>query len=454
MEPLFAWNGSCLFLSSIAACFVLAKKPNTARGRQRKKSDDSWAALGYWKQKSQREHRTRTSVIAQAWNSLSKEEKATLVALVRQQKNQQDEKLESALLHGVDVCIDLSYEKQQTIGELRSLARQLSNTYAMVKRAAVLCHLHITSVGTSPGRDREEADTDRNGFIEAILGEGVLGYLYDQLKHPINYLLPAFGVLMSSRCDSKPSVKWSTTEAKRRGEQAAGDNTDTLVFLEKMGYANWKISKHAEGPSAVASASAATAGYANAKPAKTVVYLSPDAPESLTRFDNDCVYVIGGIVDCTVRSGLTFEQAQSLGAVSRRLPIQEHVPEYINRVLNIDCCVHIVCTYLETQDWAETFRRTLPKRKLIKGGKAERYKRNKENKKIDAEEKEKEKEKEKDVGNSDADNGERDGEEGNDDDSGEGLGGSLEARAVNSRWIRWIEREVGLEYGTKDKDKV
>ncbi len=40
-----------------------------------------------------------------------------------------------------------------------------------------------------------------------------------------------------------------------------------------------------------------------------LVVLSPDAEEPLTRLEPDCVYVVGGIVDRSVRKGVTSEFA-------------------------------------------------------------------------------------------------------------------------------------------------
>jgi len=424
-----------LFLGSVLLHKLLAgaQKKHSKGGRERKKvNSESWAgslwaavsstpALGYFKTKTQREHRVRTSALACAWNLLSKEEKVTLVNLVRQSKIRQAEKLNWALSNGIDVCVDLSYETQQTIGELRSLARQLSNTYAMMKRSPNPCHLHITSIGSQVhAKTAKSIDTERVGLMTEV----ILDYFYNLFR---------------------TITRRSSADKKQQKEKSKGNNEDTMLFLDRMGFSNWKVSKHAEGPSVVANG-------------RAIVYLSPDAPEALTHFDPACVYVVGGIVDCTVRSGLTKNRARSVGAVCRRLPIQEYIPDHGNHILNVDCCVHIVCSHIETGDWAETFKRTLPQRKLIKGGKAERYRRNKD------------RGVENSTGYEGADgggggNGGGGGGGGGDEDEdevggigigddSESLGGSLEARAANSRWIRWIEREVGLEYGTKDREKA
>ena len=60
--------------------------------------------------------------------------------------------------------------------------------------------------------------------------------------------------------------------------------------------------------------------------AAQVTVLSPDAPEPLLQLEPDRVYAIGGIVDRTVRKGVTLEfaaqQGMQVGAAGRqhRLP--------------------------------------------------------------------------------------------------------------------------------------
>ena len=74
------------------------------------------------------------------------------------------------------------------------------------------------------------------------------------------------------------------------------------------------------------------------------------------------MYVIGGIVDRSVRKALTLSRAEELEVTARRLPLQEYIPERRTHILNVDTMLSVVCTYMATRDWADTLRRTVPLR--------------------------------------------------------------------------------------------
>jgi tRNA (guanine9-N1)-methyltransferase len=237
-----------------------------------------------------------------------------------------------------------------------------------------------------------------------------------------------------------------------------------MSHLRELGVQNWLVSLHAQGPECLVHSAAISDvkddGKDQVTTATTIVYLSPDAVEPLLDIDPQCVYVIGGIVDRSVRGGQTLKRAQehassavnghndvngnadvkleprtTYNVLCRRLPIQEFIPERANHVLNVDCCVHTLCVYMELKDWAKTLRITLPKRKLVRGGKKERYRQNREQA----------------LQSSSAANGDGDGDgkeeycDGEGDSDGDGDGDqSIAALAKNSRWQRWVTREIGL----------
>ena len=83
----------------------------------------------------------------------------------------------------------------------------------------------------------------------------------------------------------------------------------------------------------------------------TIVVLSPDADEILQDIDSSKVYIIGGIIDRTVRSNLTLDLASVQGVASRRLPVKEFFPQAQSHVINIDQVVSLFCHFQETKDW-------------------------------------------------------------------------------------------------------
>ena len=80
------------------------------------------------------------------WEGLSEEEK-----LIAREKKKNDllmgiSRLEAARESGVNVCVDMSWDQENSLTEKRSLWKQLSLCYACLKRTEVPVHLHITSL--------------------------------------------------------------------------------------------------------------------------------------------------------------------------------------------------------------------------------------------------------------------------------------------------------------------
>ncbi|KAG2425676.1 hypothetical protein HXX76_013518 [Chlamydomonas incerta] len=119
----------------------------------------------------------------------------------------------------------------------------------------------------------------------------------------------------------------------------------------------WRVVKLEEGPAA-------------AFGPDRVVVLSPDAEEALEGVDGEHVYVIGGIVDRTVRKGLTVKFAETERVACRRLPIRENAEQLglgkgvtKNPVLNIDDVVRALLVFHDTGDWVRALDAAIPIRK-------------------------------------------------------------------------------------------
>eukprot|EP01031_Cornospumella_fuschlensis_P039847 gene39847-48521_t len=129
-------------------------------------------------------------------------------------------------------------------------------------------------------------------------------------------------------------------------------NPSSYVFdsLQKQGLDHWFVDKHSEGAEQIF-------------PKDKLVYLSPDATEVLETIESDKVYVIGGIVDRSVKKNLTLDKAKLHGLRVARFPVQEYVPSRVTHILNIDTCVHIISYYLRYKDWERALREAIPQRK-------------------------------------------------------------------------------------------
>lgn len=253
--------------------------------------------LRTWKKQKRQDYtqRLKSRRVAE-WNKLSDEEKETRKQERKEKLQEVDRRLDDALRIGLNVCIDLSFDPSSSsssssqnalVKECKSVCKQLSLSWALLKQAPCPVHLQLTSLVDDSHLGRE---------------------------------------------------------------------------LVRQGMPGWKISKHAGSPWEVFSS----------HPRDKIVVLSPDAPTALTSFTADEVYVIGGIVDRTVRKAETLEYAARHGLSVRRLPIQEYLPQRQSHILNIDHVVHTVCEYLRTSDWAQTLQRTVPLRRQVAGGKKQR----------------------------------------------------------------------------------
>jgi tRNA (guanine9-N1)-methyltransferase len=97
---------------------------------------------------------------------------------------------------------------------------------------------------------------------------------------------------------------------------------------------------------------------------KPIIYLSPDGPEELTDVQEDCVYVIGGLVDKSVKKNASLNRAKALGIKCCRLPIKQYVTAATKKVLNIDTIVRILHNYLHCGSWEKSLLDAIPTRML------------------------------------------------------------------------------------------
>jgi len=120
--------------------------------------------------------------------------------------------------------------------------------------------------------------------------------------------------------------------------------------LKKTGGLNWKMHFH-EKP------------VFEMFPKDQLVYLSPDAEQDLTELSQEKVYVIGGIVDRTVKKGLSLRRAKDYQVEVRRLPLGK-IRLLGKNVLNIDTMIEVLLNFQISSDWTQILRDYLPARFL------------------------------------------------------------------------------------------
>ncbi|KDO30972.1 hypothetical protein SPRG_04160 [Saprolegnia parasitica CBS 223.65] len=124
---------------------------------------------------------------------------------------------------------------------------------------------------------------------------------------------------------------------------------DIAALCDKRGASAWKVTRHA-------------APIEELFPGDTIVLLSPDSPNVLTELDPATVYVVGGIVDRTVRKSETMAKAAGVHRITTaRLPVQETC-SVRSHVLNIDTVLLALMEVANHGDWHRAFEATLPKR--------------------------------------------------------------------------------------------
>lgn len=90
---------------------------------------------------------------------------------------------------------------------------------------------------------------------------------------------------------------------------------ESRAALERRGAGSWKANKREEDLTKV---------FADRR--HDIVFLSPDAEDTLWELQKGTVYVIGGLIDKSVQKNLALDRARNLGFRCVRLPVSEHVP--------------------------------------------------------------------------------------------------------------------------------
>lgn len=148
---------------------------------------------------------------------------------------------------------------------------------------------------------------------------------------------------------------------------------------EKMGAAAWPLFRAHAAPLLHVFPPGGDGDGGESDGSNKLVVLSPDAELPLpldAPLDGRAVYVVGGIVDRSVKRGMTLGFAAANGLEARRLPVAECAarlgrlsePGASRRpVLNVSDAVACLLAYEELGDWAEALARAIPRRKLVAG---------------------------------------------------------------------------------------
>ncbi|OWZ21837.1 RNA (guanine-9-)-methyltransferase [Phytophthora megakarya] len=97
---------------------------------------------------------------------------------------------------------------------------------------------------------------------------------------------------------------------------------------------------------------------------ESLVYLTADSPNTISKLSRDKVYIIGGIVDRNRLKGITYQKAVEEGIETAKLPLDAVVElGSATRVLTVNHVFEILAQFSEIKDWAQATLATLPSRK-------------------------------------------------------------------------------------------
>ncbi|KAL3673477.1 hypothetical protein V7S43_001187 [Phytophthora oleae] len=128
---------------------------------------------------------------------------------------------------------------------------------------------------------------------------------------------------------------------------------DLAAICVQHGVPSWKIGRHEDAMEQIYDSD-------------ELVYLSPDSHNVLEQVDPTCVYVVGGIVDRSVRKGETQTKAASHSIRTARLPLQEYFEkagtQVRTHVMNVDSVIMVLNEVANHADWGRAFQRAVPLR--------------------------------------------------------------------------------------------
>ena len=98
---------------------------------------------------------------------------------------------------------------------------------------------------------------------------------------------------------------------------------------------------------------------------ESIVYLSPDSDQVLTDLTDDCVYVIGGLVDDSVKKSSSQTFCDHVNIRTAKLPIEDFMSRSdsggsFKQILTINQVFDVLLSFHQTKDWATALSQNIP----------------------------------------------------------------------------------------------
>ncbi|XP_071289635.1 tRNA methyltransferase 10 homolog C [Agelaius tricolor] len=103
--------------------------------------------------------------------------------------------------------------------------------------------------------------------------------------------------------------------------------------------------------------------YTEIFPKDKLIYLTADSPKVMKAFDHDKIYIVGSMVDKSIKRGVSLARAKRLGLETAALPLDKYLLWSAGaKNLTLDQMMHILLTLKDTADWKKALE-FVPKRK-------------------------------------------------------------------------------------------
>ncbi|NXV74285.1 TM10C methyltransferase, partial [Atlantisia rogersi] len=103
--------------------------------------------------------------------------------------------------------------------------------------------------------------------------------------------------------------------------------------------------------------------YTDIFPKEKLIYLTADSPQVMKTFDHDKIYIVGSMVDKSIKTGVSLARAKRLGLETAALPLERYLLWNSGaKNLTLDQMMLILLTLKDTGDWKKALE-FVPKRK-------------------------------------------------------------------------------------------
>ncbi|NWH25638.1 tRNA methyltransferase 10 homolog C [Grus americana] len=103
--------------------------------------------------------------------------------------------------------------------------------------------------------------------------------------------------------------------------------------------------------------------YTDVFPKDKLIYLTADSPKVMKTFDHDKIYIVGSMVDRSIKTGVSLARAKRLGLETAALPLEKYLLWNTGaKNLTLDQMMQILLTLKDTGDWKKALE-FVPKRK-------------------------------------------------------------------------------------------